>query len=116
MTNNDISNKPSAFAGTRGEAALQQLIELLELQISLAGQGKLDEIDSLADRIEQLLDGACDCVASQRSAAMGGRIQSLHRELCLILEVERADLGRRLKKMGKGKKSLRGYHDALGAS
>ena len=116
MIDNDISAKMSICASAGGEDALRQLTELLELQISLAKQGKLDEIDSLADRIEQLLDAACDCAASQRYANMAERIQSLHRELCLILEAERADLGARLKKFGKGKKFLRGYHDALDAS
>ncbi len=116
MTDNDISAKMSTCASAGGEDALRQLTELLELQISLARQGKLDEIDSLADRMPQLLNAACDCGASQRYANMVERIQSLHRELCLILEAERADLGARLKKVGKGKKSLRGYYDALGAS
>ena len=92
---------------------LSELQALLEKQVRLAKNGKLQELSSLAAKLEALLVEASSAPSLPRNSEKAEHIRRLYNELCLILTTEKSDLAGRLKKMQKGKNSLQAYHNAM---
>jgi hypothetical protein len=92
---------------------LSELQALLEKQVRLARDGKLQEVSSLTAKLEALLAEASSAPSLPRNSEKAEHIHRLYNELCLILTTEKSDLAGKLKKMQKGKNSLQAYHDAM---
>lgn len=92
-----------------------ELQALLEKQVSLARNGRSEEVSSLAGRVDEILALASFRTMLLRDNEQCNRIQQLYNELCLMLTVQKSELGERLKKIQTGKNSLLGYRNASSA-
>ncbi len=94
---------------------LTELQTLLEEQVSLARNGKHEEVESLVARVDELLTELSDCPMLLRDNEQCERIRQLYNELCLMLTAQKSELAGRLRKIQTGKNSLRAYRDASSA-
>ena len=108
-----MENTTDANSPIDGEKLLTELQTLLARQVRLAKDGKLQEVSSLAARLEALLAEASSAPSLPRNGEKAEHIRRLYNELCLILTTEKSDLAGKLEKMQRGKNSLQAYHNAL---
>ena len=108
-----MENPADTTSSTDGEKLLSELQNLLTEQVRLAKDGKLQEVSSLAAKLEGLLAEASSAPSLPQNSEKAKHIHRLYNELCLVLTTEKSDLAGRLKKMQKGKNSLHAYRDAL---
>ena len=90
-----------------GEYLSSQLSAILSRQLALARGGKLDEVMTLAGEIDQLLSRA-DHKQLERIWTEGS-IRGLYDELGLIIGTAKQETAEELKRIKKGKNSLRAY-------
>jgi len=84
--------------------------DLLNRQISLAQTGRTEEIQALADEVEQILAHADP--AEFQDASIRESILMLHQRLGLTLGAAKNEAAEQLKGINRGKGSLRAYRDA----
>ncbi len=107
MATTPQENTVSCEAASDGECLSSQLFAILSEQISLAKRGKVDEVVTLAGKIDQLL-----CRADRKQLEKiwaKGPIRGLYDELCLILSAARGEVAGELAAVRKGRNSLRAY-------
>ena len=84
-----------------------QVVAILNQQISLVKSGKLDEAMGLADKVDQLLSRADQTQLKQISDE--GEVRRLHDELYLMIGIAKTEASAELKGLHKGKNILRVY-------
>lgn len=94
-------------AASDGEILSSQLFAILSRQVSLARRGKVDEVLTLAGKIDRLLSRANRKHLEKIWAKSA--IRSLYDELCLILGAAKHEVADELERVRKGKSSLRAY-------
>lgn len=95
-----------------GNSTLRQLQAVLREQVNLASRGEYDRLGELAETVERLLaELAAQGAAGQDPEGLK-ESDSLHRQLCLALAIEKGDIAERLAKMRHGRTSLRAYGQA----
>jgi len=97
------SDKPSAL--------LDELQRLLEMQIALVRQGKIDDVERLSVRISDIVEEM-----KQRGVPeldefkdRSGRLGKLYKELILTVAAQKDNIGKQLQRISEGKKMLGAY-------
>jgi hypothetical protein len=94
-------------ATSDSESLSSQLLAMLNQQLSLARTGKMDEVMTSADKVDQLLSRAdrkqLEKIRSDSS------IRGLYDQLCLTVGAAKQETAAELERIRKGKNSLRAY-------
>ena len=106
-----MENTTNAATTADGEKLLTELQTLLEKQVSLARNGKTEEVSSLIARVGELLAELSARPSLLRDNKQCECIRRLYKELCLMFTAQKSELAERLKKMPTGKNSLRAYRN-----
>lgn len=110
-----MENTTNATSTADGEKLLTELRTMLEKQVSLARNGKLEEVSSLIARVGDLLAEPSACPSLPRDNEQCECIRRLYNEVCLILTVQKNEIAERLQKIQTGKNSLRAYRNTSSA-
>jgi glucan phosphorylase len=96
-------------------SALDQLQRLLETQIESARKGDFRRVEQIAQKTSTLINDIVATPPAEDSLfeTQRRRIAELHRQLILMLAAEKENVGRRLKRLGAGRKLVSAYKDNL---
>jgi len=94
---------------------LDKLQGLLEEQVELARQGKLSEVETLGERagaiVEEIARAGILELADFKE--QHERLTELYRDLRLTLAGQKDEVGRQLKKVHKGRKTIGAYRNNI---
>ncbi|RKY23568.1 MAG: hypothetical protein DRP62_05660 [Planctomycetota bacterium] len=104
-------NQTSEFS-----SGMDELRCLLERQIELARQGKIDEVGVLSGQASSLVEklagqGLFELADPVLNTGQRERIAELYRDLCLILTNQKQNAGEQLNRLRKGKKAIGAYRN-----
>ncbi len=90
---------------------LDQLQHLLETQIESARRSDFRKVEMIAQKTAPLIKEIAALSAAENSLfrTQRRRIAELHRQLVLMLAAEKENVGRRLKRLGAGRKLVSVY-------
>ncbi len=90
---------------------LDRLQELLERQLALVRQGRLDEARALCAQTEQYVRQIAEARAAEPCSATerGERVQRLYEDLCLALTAQRTEVSDALDALRQGRRVLDAY-------
>jgi hypothetical protein len=90
---------------------LDRLQELLERQLALVHQGRLDAAIGLCDQTDQCVRQIAEARASDapRSTDQWVHVERLYRDLCLALTVQRTEVSAALNAVRQGRRVLNTY-------
>lgn len=107
MTTTNRQNSISIATDSGRGTLSSQLLAILTQQVELARAGKLDEVMTLAGKVDELLHHADP--KELQSALADGAVRALHDKLSLMIGAAKSDAAREMEKVGKGRNSLQAY-------
>jgi len=109
MKEDQVSTVETQQAVKDDTDVLAALETLLREQLSLAREGKADQVWKLTDGAAELLSLALTCQATPADGGQVRRIQRMYNEICLTLAAEKQSLADRLAQARTGLKTLHAY-------
>jgi len=97
------------------DSPLDKLQRLLETQIESARKSDFRKVEQIAQKTTLLIKEVAAAAPAENALfrTQRRRIAELHRQLILMLAAEKENVGRRLKKLGAGRKMVSAYKDNL---
>ena len=94
---------------------LEELQGLLEMQIQSARRSDFHKVEQIAQKTAPLIKDVAVASPAENSVfrAQRERIAKLHRQLVLMLAAEKDKVGRQLKRLGAGKKTVGAYRKSV---
>ncbi len=94
---------------------LDELQSLLEKQIELARQSNINEIEVLSKQASSLVGKIARSGVLESSEFNNRReqLRKLYDSLCLAITAQRADVGEKLSRVRKGKKTIEAYRSNI---
>ena len=96
-------------------SALDQLQHFLETQIESARKSDFRKVEQIARKTAPLINGIAAIPSAENSPFRNQRrrIAELHRQLVLMLAAEQEKVGRQIKRLGAGRKTVSAYKHSL---
>ena len=96
---------------SRSSSRINDLQSLLEKQISLARQGKLNEVGLLSDQADSLIGKIVQSgiLKTAEYKSQYEELRKLYQELCLALTAQQVETAKELRRVHKGKKTIGTY-------
>lgn len=97
------------------ESEVQDLIELLLRQITLARQGKIEQVEILAVKSSELVKHIADNDVSRlrQDGHLNKQVKELYGELSMILADWRSRTAEEIKEIRQGRRMIRAYRRGL---
>ncbi len=95
---------------------LDELRILLERQVELAQEGKISSVETLSKQADPLVSRIAEGGILQLPAFRDRRkqLQMLYDSLYLAVAAQRDDVGEKLRRIRKGRKTITTYHSNIG--
>jgi len=94
---------------------LDELQGLLEMQIELARQGNINEVEVSSKQASSLVEeiARSGIFESAEFRSRREQLRKLHQDLCLALTAQKAETANELSRVRKGKKSIKAYRNNI---